>query len=381
MNFFTSFFTQQAQQTQSQSNDEIRVPRHASEETTAMLANLTMEQKCSLCQSCADSLCVTIFAGLTADEQCHIFPLLSKEKRSLVINVVDETQQNRLVEHYNACYEQSERFREDPNSADSFFYYMNFHNAQRKMGDGNVKNKVTYVLSADKLLMFDLQPYKFQRKLIERHIQNIAQGIQDSKMLYHPIICAYEKKHNRITILDGQHRWNALKLVDTDIVKGIDVQIDVILFDSEDADIMECYKHINTSMPIDPSRLAMEMRYVQLIDRCKKEFKGIMSFDTLNPKREYPKHFVIDTFLKEQLQIREILDKFSEDEIIQRLKAINSHISLSKEVDAYISQLERRACTRDGMWLGIDWPSSIDILEGKKATVGGTNMFLLSRKQ
>lgn len=302
---------------------------------------------------------VRAFLALNNERQDHVFPLLGVHIRNEVIKLFPEERQTDLIKQYEHYNNGAKKFESDPNSSTSFFYWMQAHNAFKH----KTQNKLVYILTADKAVQFDLKPYKYQRKLMERHIQCIANGIADSKMMFHPIILAYNDVDKSLTILDGQHRWNALKRVDSSILPEITVQIDVIVFQDNDNDIMQTYKNINTNVPIDQSRMNEEMKYVNLVESIKQAFpKGLRSFSK-DLKDPIPQHFIVDSYLKEELQYRQVLDKADTQDVIETLGWVNEHIKRDADLQLSLNLIDGKICKRDNMFLGVSWPLAMDLLE------------------
>ena len=70
--------------------------------------------------------------------------------------------------------------------------------------------------------------------------------------------------------------------------------------------------------------------------------------------------FVIDLYLKEELQIRELLTKYTAEEIINKLVYNNTHM---KKYESELTSIQRRVCKRDNFYIGINWPESINLIE------------------
>ena len=317
---------------------------------------------------------VTLFIKLTTEEATATFYLLEESQQNHVFPLLNETIRNKL---FTECSEerqlellsQCSGFRassmEDITQCESFFYWMKVYNALKFENE----IKQSYVLTADKVLQFDLKPFKYQRQLLERHVQTIAEGISKSKILFHPIILGRRETHcgndltTSLTIIDGQHRYNALKRIDPDILATIHIQLDVILFPDNDQQIMTFYKHINTNVPIDPLRLQEELRYVSLIDKIYAAFPDCLQHYSKDDKEKIPQHMVIDSWLKQELQYREILTKMSEDQVISKLKLVNDNLSLNDKLKAELTMIELRMCKRNHFYLGLSWPLAVDLLE------------------
>ena len=194
---------------------------------------------------------------------------------------------------------------------------------------------------------------------MEKHVQTIAEGINRSGMLYHPIILCYIASRDSLTIFDGQHRWNALKrLEDPQLVT---VQVDVILCEDDDEQAMQIYKNINTNVPIDHNTLKDELKYIALVEKIRVAFgsKAIRNFN--KELKDVPQHFVVDSMMKEELQYRGVLASYTPEQIIEGLKVVNQMLTSEPHLD--LPLIDSKICRREGMYLGVKWPQAIDRLE------------------
>lgn len=296
--------------------------------------------------------------------QNHLFPLLPDALRNQVFDASTEERKTELLIQLDGFTKSKREAEKDINHPSSFFYCMQLWNTQK----ARHPPKTTYMVRAELLMKFDLKPFKYQRRLMDHHIACIAKGILQSKVLFHPIILAYIEPRESLTIVDGQHRWQALKRLATDpegvkLLKTMYVQIDVIDLPDHDTEIMTVYKYINTNVPIDASKLHEELRYVDLVDKIKAVFtKGIQTYRK-DIKDTVPQHFIVDSWLKEEMQYREMLSTHTEDVIIAKLMIVNDEMKQKLDTFTTLTAIERRMCSREGMFLGIRWPMAINRLE------------------
>lgn len=321
-----------------------------------ILESLTDKEAVELCKRLGDTELLATFFTLSSASQNHVFPLLKPELQTSLFKMASEARQHDLLLHLDAYNSQRLVATDDCNNPQSFFFWMKAENAFK----AETMNKQTFILPASKLMKFDFKPYKYQRKLMTLHVQKIKDGMLKSCVMYHPLILVHVPSRNSLTIVDGQHRWNALKLLPSDILDKIQVQIDVFTFEDDDEEIMKNYNFINTNIPIDPSKLQEEMRYVDLVAKIKSKFgKNIVSFNKELDK--IPAQFVVDTLLKEELQYRKALGIMKDDEILQKLQDINFYLERMPDIDE-LSIVERRACRTNNMYLGVAWPKAIELL-------------------
>lgn len=327
--------------------------------------HLTLEAATSVVKSLKnEDEIIRCYTTLTKDQQDHVFPLLSEKVRDRIFSCSTTERQAELIREWEAYSEQKRQCQDDALSPNTFFFTMkegNFERSQSTSTDGVMKQ--TYIMKADCIQAFDLKPYKYQRNLMQRHIERIITGIEESRTLFHPIVLAYVPERASLTILDGQHRWNALKRMSASVLADISMQIDVYVFPDDDALIMHYYKYINTNVPIDNQMLEKELEYVGLIAELKRVFGAGNIRHFKKDHETIPKQFVDDTNLKFELQYREILDKMKADEVVKKMKIVNETIKACSKYTDDLSMLERRLCERNSFFLGIQWPLAVDLLE------------------
>lgn len=334
-------------------------------DVTKMFENLSTQEATEMMLRAPVHVAIQAFPFLPVDQQNHVFPLLDEACRNLVFDKMPDIRQAELLRHHEAFMKSRLDSMKDINHPESFFYWMAAYNAEKSCHN----NKTTFILTADRLMKFDFKPFKYQRKLMVKHVQCIADGILKSLMMFHPIVLAYIEDKNSLTVVDGQHRWAALKkLQEThpEFLTKLYVQVDAIKFPDQDEEIMSFYKYINTNVPIDPNKLAEELRYVALINKIKDAFgcNGKNSSIVAYTKDvKVPQHFVVDSWLKEELQYRCILEKMTEEQVVDKLIWINEHIKNNSDLVTLLTSIENRMCKRDNFYLGIQWPRAIDLLE------------------
>ena len=323
-----------------------------------IMTTLSTQEQIKIITNSVPSLACILFQYCSIKEQCFIFPLLSEEVKEMIY-LLDSTKKDRFKKSEKEYHDRELDFKENQfTNGSGLLFYLNSNNyLQYTCGQ-----KQTYLVSAKEIVDFDLHPYKYQRKLNITHMNNISNGIKESMTLFHPIICTYNDETNSISIIDGMHRYNALKSLSEDYLEKIKVVLEII-YSNNDDEVMKKYKQINTTLPIDHEHLSKELEYVHCIEKVKEEFgSAICSFS--KKIKEQEDHLVIDLLLKEELQIRNILDKMTTSEVIHKLKEVNQE--MERYCDEKLSQMSRRICNRDNMYLGINWPMSIDLLENKK---------------
>jgi len=328
-----------------------------------LFKSLCQEQQTEVLLKMPEKYQLSAFMMMNVDQQNHVFPLLSNYCMQMIVSSLSEKRVKELHNQYNGYMNQKTLVEEQPTNPYGLVFYLESKCQKKIIGN----SKISYFLKASELVKYDLQSYKYQRSLISRHIDNIVLGILKSKMMFHPIICVLEDEFN-LSILDGQHRFNALKKIPNDVLVDIDVQLDIIPFEKDDTNVMKTYQQINNNVPIDPERMCAELEYVDLVQAIKSYF-GQDSFQTFNPRLEnYPQAYLVDHHLKREMQVRSILDlyickKSKYDQILSALDHINSIMKERTDLLSNLTQMDRRVCVKNDMYLGLNFPEALDLLE------------------
>jgi uncharacterized protein (DUF1015 family) len=203
----------------------------------------------------------------------------------------------------------------------------------------------------------NIQPYRHQRVFNSEHVETLKNGILKTGYLYHPIILVNIKERNEISIIDGQHRFKALKsLLSTftaEKLESIKVQIEVINLENDDAAIMEVYRNVNTCEPIDMKKIISEQDYVGLIHKMKLRFgkKVIIESD-----KQY-KHYLIESRLKTELMKYNLLLNIPADILINKIVNMNEELKETALLLNKLTPLEKQRCEKYDFWLGTDFPN------------------------
>ncbi len=215
------------------------------------------------------------------------------------------------------------------------------------------QNKKVYIVKGSELINKTFIPYKFQRHLDIKHVENIASGIIESKMMYHPIILGYVL-NTEVSVLDGQHRLNALKQVPIDILQDVEVQIDLIQFPEDSIEVSQMYKNINTRLEIDQDILNQEQEYISLLYMLKECFPKCIT-----SKKTYV-HHINENELLEALKKYKILSREKDlKNIVDNFQNLNQRM---KKLTNELSLVDRKMCDSKDFYIGIEFPENIQTL-------------------
>ena len=104
-----------------------------------------------------------------------------------------------------------------------------------------------YKITGKQFIDMNFEPYKDQRTKDLDHVVRISESISSSKFLFHNFILFY-KPQKYIAVADGQHRYEALKIINSSILEGLDCMVTLIDFHTSSSDeyIYLLFKSINT---------------------------------------------------------------------------------------------------------------------------------------
>jgi hypothetical protein len=222
-----------------------------------------------------------------------------------------------------------------------------------------IKNKTLHIVSLSKLKHLNLNPYRHQREYNPDHVEVLKEGINKTGYLYHPIILCHVPDRKEITIIDGQHRFKALKsMVGIKNSDDIMIQFEVISTDDDDIKIMDVYRNVNTCQPIDMNKIVLEQDYVKIIQKLKNMYKK----KVINEYKKSSKHYIIESKLKAELMNRNLLIKYSSEVLINKIQDINSELEEKMLILNRLSEDEMAKCKKTGFWLGTDFPNWVNKL-------------------
>ncbi len=221
-----------------------------------------------------------------------------------------------------------------------------------------IKNKKVYVVDLKELKHLNLFPYRHQREYNQDHVDVLKKGLIQTGYLYHPIVLIHIPERKEISIIDGQHRFKALKSILESSLNGeieVDIQVQIEMLECEDDDnkIMNIYKNVNTCQPIDMNKIVLEQDYVKVIQKLKNQFgKTVINDNVRNAK-----HYLIESKLKAELLSHNLLIKYSEDELIKRIIRMNDDLKEQQELLGKLSDEAFKKCEKNNFWLGTDFPA------------------------
>lgn len=232
-------------------------------------------------------------------------------------------------------------------------------------------NKTTFVITAQNFSSLCLKPYWAQREKDKAHITTIAQGIRNSRGLFHPFILANIIPREEFVIIDGQHRYEALSYLSQHEREQIWVQVDVINFEKDDDEwILQNYEWINTSRGITKRDLQKEKEISLVIDKCTKMFKmknGRKCIGDFVQKNKQNSRLNIRDF---KVELLKRLDKVTDlmnkgNDISELILNYNKKCDLNQEEifkNVRIGSKVREECIERKFWLGINFPQWLDIV-------------------
>jgi hypothetical protein len=221
-----------------------------------------------------------------------------------------------------------------------------------------IKNKKVYVFGLNELKHLNLFPYRHQREYNQDHVDVLKKGLIQTGYLYHPIVLIHIPERKEISIIDGQHRFKALKSI-LEIAReaqgdvDIQVQIEMIECEDDDTKVMKIYKNVNTCQPIDMNKIISEVDYVSVIQKLKIKFGK----DAIKENTRNFKHYIIESNLKKELMSHKLLTKYSEDELIKRIIRMNDDLKEKQKLLGKLPEGTIKTCEKNNFWLGTNFPN------------------------
>jgi hypothetical protein len=221
-----------------------------------------------------------------------------------------------------------------------------------------IKNKKVYFIDLKDLKHLNLMPYRHQREYNQDHVDVLKKGLIQTGYLYHPIVLIHIPERKEISIIDGQHRFKALKSI-LEIAReaqgdvDIQVQIEMIECEDDDSKVMNIYKNVNTCQPIDMNKIVLEEDYVKVIQKLKSKFGK----DAIKENTRNFKHYIIESNLKKELMSHNLLTKYSEDELIKRIIRMNDDLKEKQKLLCKLPEGTLKTCEKNNFWLGTNFPN------------------------
>lgn len=257
----------------------------------------------------------------------------------------------------------------NPEDDETFDEYKNLKNNIFNKLLYKIENKSVYVIELKDFDNFNLYPYRHQRDENKNHITVLQTGIKETGYLYHPIILCDISSRKELTIIDGQHRYNALKNIRM-TNKQFNMIVEFEIIEIKDTDefnsdniVMDIYRNVNTCEPVDMRKLLVEKDYVDFIQKLKKKFGDTCIVD----KKNKMKYYLIERELKKELIARELLVHYSIENLYKKIVRMNDTTEKRKSLEhgveeGRISEKGIEKCKANNFWLAVYFPEWLDRL-------------------
>jgi len=213
--------------------------------------------------------------------------------------------------------------------------------------------KTTYIVNINKFDLLNIKPYRHQREANYEHINNLENGIKKTGYLYHPIILCNIPYRSELSIIDGQHRYQALQnIYKKDKEFNIDVMFEIITLEIEnDSLIMDIYRNVNTCEAIDMKKIIKEKDYVDFIQKIKNKFGK----STIVDMKNHRKHYILEKDLKNELIKNDFLVKYETQTLFDKFIMLNERYR--KMIETNIEKYNKNdveRCRKNNFWLGFE---------------------------
>src|SRR4029079_582682 len=174
--------------------------------------------------------------------------------------------------------------------------------------------------------------WKNQRDLNQNLVDTIVKDQLNYYKKYNyftfPGVLVIVRQHNKDYLIDGQHRFNALRLLYSKYKH--DIKVAVQLYQCEDTfhidEIYGIINHINTNnCMVVEGRIAPEGEKLRQIKIKLKQLYGSKIWDDIKVTKPY----VNTKLLDEKLRESKYLDKYTVEQIIAKIKEQNDHYAIT----------------------------------------------------
>jgi hypothetical protein len=232
--------------------------------------------------------------------------------------------------------------------------------------------KYVYKMSADYFINLDLDPYKDQRAKDGDHINVLKEGMCSTQDTFHNFN-VFHVEDKTISVVDGQHRYEALKRMSKTTRKNMSVWVFVYYFEEEDDDYsFRMFKQINTSKGINKDELDIQTKAHDLATAIKLRFGKHRNMDKVTddkPEQDH-QHWWKLSFLVLKNHIEKEWNYFKnlrEADILSYLETYNNN-ALENSEEFFRKQGVRSndcktKCKNFRFFLGVNFPSCFESLK------------------
>jgi hypothetical protein len=220
------------------------------------------------------------------------------------------------------------------------------------------ENETSIMIKMDyRTLNQSIASWSYNREIMPDIVENLYDNIKDpSNNIIWILTAVKEKSNNELYLIDGQHRYEAIKklmLNDIEFREERFVYIMVYLINNineDDEYIIDLFTKINNNAPFNipdfPSR-----RNIKIIKKIIKDkiLKNGISTDEKRMRANQPKihRKTLHTILN---KYNDYIKDIDEDIIIQNLKTINNYISLKNYLEIFTISDENEKDANKNAW-------------------------------
>jgi len=235
------------------------------------------------------------------------------------------------------------------------------------MTDGEYYNAENYITLSEnensmmikmdcRSLIQSVGNWSYNREIKPEVVEELYSNIIDNTNIIWILTAVKERSSNTIYLIDGQHRYEAIKkllLNDLDFKEDRFVYIQVYLIDSiqeDDEYIIDLFIKINNHAPFNipdfPSRQNIKIIKKIIKDTILKN--GIITNEKTNTAHQPRIHK--KTLHTKFNQYNNFIKDINDEIIIQNLKIINNYISLKKYEEIFNNEKEAEKQTNKNAW-------------------------------
>jgi len=196
--------------------------------------------------------------------------------------------------------------------------------------------------------------WAYNRHLDYLRVKQLEKGILESQYVHG--IFTIARKEDKMYIIDGQHRHRALQNLyeNKDNISVADIPIIISIYDlNNDAEIVELFKKVNNTKPLDPKETP-DAVIINVVNELGKQYPKAIHFD--RNKTVYP--YILAKELQEKIRTINI-ENITTDMLLKEIRKLNfkwSTISPTKipNVKTPLTQGAVNKARTSGFYLGLD---------------------------
>jgi hypothetical protein len=237
----------------------------------------------------------------------------------------------------------------------------------RKENDMNINKLNVYKLDASSFIDLDIDVYRDNRMKNLDHINKLKEGIEKTGCLFHNFIVVNNLYNKTIQIYDGQHRYDALRL----LLRCRQKEITCFLYiyeinPKENQDVsFNLFKMVNSSIGINKEELNKHEKIKEVMEYIKNMFGKYYGKDRIYDENIKGSPEWRLSYNKLKIEIEKRWDKLcllNSSDIYMKLKIYNDNCIKEKVYNRISNNESKIKCEKSKFCLNINFPYYLDTI-------------------